>query len=49
MAGEHPAFFRADRITHPKPDHEPIELALGEDVGPLELVRVLCGQDDERR
>ena len=39
----------ADRVAHPEPDHEPVELALGQDVGPLELVGVLRRQHDERR
>ena len=38
-----------DRVAHPQPDHEPVELALGQDVGPLELVRVLGREHDERR
>ncbi len=49
VAGEHPALLGAERITHPEPDHEPVELTLGQDVGPLELVRVLGRQHDERR
>ena len=37
------------RVAHPQPDHEAIELALRQDVGPLELVGVLGRQHDERR
>ena len=39
VAREDLALLGAERIAHPEPDHEPVELALGKDVGPLELVR----------
>jgi hypothetical protein len=49
VAGKNPALLRADRITHPQPDHESVELAFRKHVRPLEFVGVLRGQHDEGR
>ena len=36
------------RIVHPDVEHEPVELGLGERIGPLLLDRILGRQDEER-
>ena len=48
MLLEHLGLLRRVRIAERDPDHEPVELRLGQWIGPLVLGRVLSGDDDER-
>ena len=48
VAGEHPGLLGGGRVAELEPDHEAVDLRLGQRVGALVLDRVLGGEDEER-
>ena len=49
LSVQHRQFVATARIPKGDPDEEPVELGLGERIGPFVLDRVLGREDDERR